>query len=149
MLCRKRCTNNIQLLPAELFRRGRFDEIFFVDLHLPEERREIITLYARRYLSATLEVALLDELVAVSDGFAGSDIDAAVTDVTHESIRINQSIVPNDYWRRVFRNIVPLAKTSPEYVENIRAWGRERAVPASGVHQPSNPENKTRRNVLL
>jgi ATP-dependent 26S proteasome regulatory subunit len=141
--------NNVQMLPGELFRRGRFDEIFFVDLPTPDERREIIGLYARRYLATTPDPTLLDELVAVSDGFAGSDLDAAITEITKEAILKNLAAVPNDHWRRVFRNTVPLAKTSPEYVENIRAWGRERAVPASGQSQPSTPEGKARRNVIL
>lgn len=142
--------NDIGKLPPELFRRGRFDELFFVDLPDHSERQEIITLYARRYMHRGLSEAMLGELVDISDGFAGVDIDAAVAEIAKEAILKGDSMITDGYWRTVFTNIVPLSKTNPEAVENIRAWGRERAIPASG--QPLAPEagqQRARRNVLV
>jgi SpoVK/Ycf46/Vps4 family AAA+-type ATPase len=142
--------NDIAKLPPELFRRGRFDELFFVDLPNSAERHEIVSLYSRRYMRRELPPAMLSELVDLSAGFAGADIDAAVAEVTKEAILKGDSAITDDYWRSVFTNIVPLSKTNPEAIESIQAWGRERAVPASGqtvAHDPNQP--KARRSVLV
>jgi ATP-dependent 26S proteasome regulatory subunit len=142
--------NDIGRLPPELFRRGRFDELFFVDLPTGDERREIVSLYASKYLRRELDPQLLNELVEASEGFAGSDLEAAVADLGKEAILKGDSAVDADYMRKVFTNIVPLSKTNPEAIEAIRAWGRERAVPASG-HQPpaADGQLKARRVVLV
>jgi hypothetical protein len=142
--------NDIGKLPPELFRRGRFDELFFVDLPNHSERQEIINLYARRYMHRDLEASMLSDLVDLSDGFAGADIDAAVAEIAKEAILKGESAIDDAFWRKVFTNIVPLSKTNPEAIDSIRAWGRERAVPASG--QPIAPDAgqpKARRSVLV
>jgi SpoVK/Ycf46/Vps4 family AAA+-type ATPase len=144
--------NNISRLPPELFRRGRFDEIFFVDLPTSEERREILELYARRYLRRSLlETPLLESLLGLSDGFAGSDLESAVAEVAKEELLKGAPAVGDDYWRRVFSNTIPLSKTSPEAIEAIRAWGRDRAVPAAGVAlgAPDVAQPRHRRSVLV
>jgi len=97
-----------------------------------------------------LENAMMSDLVGISDGFAGSDIDAAVAEIAKEAILKGDAAISDAYWRTVFSNIVPLSKTSPEAIEAIRAWGRERAVPASG--QPITQDTgqpKARRSVLV
>jgi ATP-dependent 26S proteasome regulatory subunit len=124
--------NDVSRLPPELLRRGRFDELFFVDLPTPEERREIIGIYVKRNLRCQVPGELLDELVDGSEGFAGADLEAAVREVAKEAIRVGDENIDAETFRRSFANIVPLSKTSPEQIEAIRAWGRERAVPASG-----------------
>lgn len=143
--------NDIGKLPPELFRRGRFDEVFFVDLPTVNERLEIISLYAARYLRCEVDQQLLNALVDLSDGFAGSDLEAAVAEVAKEAILKGDDAVDSEFWRKAFRNIVPLSKTNPEAAEMIRAWGRERAVPASGwgptAVDPS--QSKARRSVLV
>ncbi len=124
--------NDVSRLPPELLRRGRFDELFFVDLPTPDERREIINIYAQRGLKHEIPDPLMQELVDLSDGFAGSDIESAVREVVKEAYLRGDQAVSDDLFRRSFQNVVPLSKTSPEQIEGIRAWGRERAVPASG-----------------
>jgi SpoVK/Ycf46/Vps4 family AAA+-type ATPase len=106
--------------------------LFFVDLPTPDERREIINIYAQRGLKHELPDPLMQELVDLSDGFAGSDIESAVREVVKEAYLRGDQAVSDDLFRRSFQNVVPLSKTSPEQIESIRAWGRERAVPASG-----------------
>ena len=125
--------NDVSKLPPELLRRGRFDELFFVDLPTPEERRDIIGLYVRSGRLDELSDDVLEELVRLSDGFAGADIEAAVKDVVEEAFLHGDAAVGDDLFRSSFRNVVPLSKTSPERIEAIRGWGRERAVPASGA----------------
>ncbi|AWH55268.1 ATPase [Stenotrophomonas sp. ESTM1D_MKCIP4_1] len=125
--------NDVSRLPPELLRRGRFDELFFVDLPTPDERRDIIGIYARRGLQqGALSDALLDELVDLSEGFAGSDLESAVREVVKEAYLNGDGAVSDALFRRSFQNVVPLSRTTPEQIEGIRAWGRERAVPASG-----------------
>jgi len=124
--------NDVSRLPPELLRRGRFDELFFVDLPTPEERREIIGIYVQRGLKRGIEDSLINELVEASDGFAGSDLESAVREVVKEAYLNGDAAVSDELFRRSFQNVVPLSKTSPEQIESIRAWGRERAVPASG-----------------
>ncbi|AQU89273.1 ATPase (plasmid) [Komagataeibacter nataicola] len=142
--------NDVSKLPPELLRRGRFDELFFVDLPGSDERREIISLYVERGKLQPLDAGLLEELVELSEGFAGADLEAAVREVVEEAfLNGDAGITPNLY-RSSFQNIVPLSRTSPEQIEAIRAWGRERAVPASG--QPIGNSATTapmRRAVLL
>ncbi|MDR1889299.1 MAG: AAA family ATPase [Zoogloeaceae bacterium] len=141
--------NNVAQLPPELLRRGRFDELFFVDLPTQEERREIINIYAQRGLNQRVEDGLLQELIELSEGFAGSDLESAVREVVKEAYLHGDAAVSDDLFRRSFQNVVPLSKTSPEQIDSIRAWGRERAVPASG--QPigeSGAQSKPRRAVL-
>lgn len=141
--------NDVSRLPPELLRRGRFDEVFFVDLPTPDERREIINIYARRGLKKEIPDPLMQELVDLSEGFAGSDIESAVREVVKEAYLRGDQAVSDDLFRRSFQNVVPLSKTSPEQIEAIRAWGRERAVPASG--QPiggSGVQARPRRSVL-
>ena len=79
-----------------------------------------------------LPTAMLRDLVYISDGFAGADIDAAVGEIAKEAILKGDTAISDDYWHDVFANIVPLSRTNPEAIAAIRAWGRERAVPASG-----------------
>ena len=66
--------NEVTSLPPELLRKGRFDEIFFVDLPDEDDRREIIELYFRKYLEMDPSPLLVDELVEISEGFAGFNV---------------------------------------------------------------------------
>ena len=143
--------NDVSMLPPELLRRGRFDELFFVDLPTPIERKEIIEIYIRRGLKRDIDPTLMDELVQLSEGFAGSDLEAAVREVVKEAYLNGDDVINTDLFRQSFENVVPLSQTSPEQIEAIRNWGRERAVPASGHMQMNKIDKSTvkmRRAVL-
>jgi ATP-dependent 26S proteasome regulatory subunit len=141
--------NDVSKLPPELLRRGRFDELFFVDLPTPEERREIINIYVHRGLKQNLDDNLLDELVHLSEGFAGADIESAVRDVVKEAFLKGNSSVTVDLFRRSFQNVIPLSKTSPEQIQAIRKWGRERAMPASGKPIVEDPDSGQMRQSIF
>lgn len=143
--------NDVSKLPPELLRRGRFDELFFVDLPTAEERREIIDIYVKRGLKSTIDANIMNELVEKSEGFAGSDIESAVREVVKEAYLNGDASVTDDLFIKAFENVVPLSKTSPEQIENIRAWGRERAVSASGRAIGVDNQNniKARRSILV
>ncbi len=124
-------SNDVRSLPPELLRKGRFDELFFVDLPDSDDRQEIVRLYYRRYLRVDPSDELTDELVVISEGFAGSDIESALHEVGAEALLSGSAEPPRpEFVVAAFRNTYPLSRTNPEQIEEIRAWGRERAVPA-------------------
>ncbi|WP_327711248.1 AAA family ATPase [Streptomyces sp. NBC_00464] len=132
--------NDVRSLPPELLRKGRFDELFFVDLPDPEDRKEIIELYFGRYLGQAPEPAELERLVDLSEGFAGSDIESALHDVGAEALLDGgvENLRPS-FVQDTFANTVPMIRVNPERIEEIRAWGRERAVPAGRAPLASTP----------
>lgn len=126
-------SNDVQKLPPELLRKGRFDEVFFVDLPDENERAEIIRLYFRSVVEQEPSPFLVDELVTVSEGFAGADLAATIQDVAWDRWDRND-IGPIDdaLVVQAFGNVVPFSRTNPEEVAAIRQWGLERAIPANG-----------------
>ena len=131
--------NDVMQLPPELLRKGRFDEIFFVDLPDDDERAEIIKLYFRLYIMQEPSPFLVDELVKVSEGFAGADLAAIVQDIAWERHdRNDNGPVDESLAIQAFENVVPFSRTNPEEVASIRQWGLERAIPANG-HRTGSP----------
>lgn len=122
--------NDITSLPAELFRKGRFDELFFVDLPSTNERAEIIKLYMNKYLNINIKEEFMTQLVTLSEGFSGSDIEAVIREIAYkivsEECQLTQELIFNK-----FTNAVSISKTNPTAINNIRAWGLEHATPAS------------------
>lgn len=143
--------NDVSKLPPELLRRGRFDELFFVDLPTEEEREEIIRIYAKKGLGYELSDVLVHELVQMSTGFAGADLEAAVREVVKHSIVKGADSITDQVFIDYFRNVVPLSKTSPEQIDSIRAWGKDRAVPAGKQEKyaESDTMKKTGRTVIV
>ena len=135
--CRKQVfvvatANDVSMLPSELLRRGRFDELFFIDLPTADERYDILRLYMRKYLELDFAGAFADTLVAMTDGFTGADLESTVRDLAYRVIANPEFKLNEDNLRTAFGNVVPLSETAPEKIAAIRDWGRERAVPASG-----------------
>ena len=123
--------NSVESLPPELIRKGRFDEIFFVDLPNNNERRELLKLYAKKYLKVEIGESLLNELVGITEGFASSDIEATIRSIAYKLVaNINLSLT-EDLVRTELSKVYSLSKTNPEKVEKIRAWGKQRATRAS------------------
>lgn len=124
--------NDVSMLPSELLRRGRFDELFFVDLPTADERKDILSLYMRKYLNLDFSGPFADKIVEISDGFTGADLESTVRDLAYRSIANDNFVLDTENIISAFNNVVPLSQTSPEKIEAIRDWGKERAVPASG-----------------
>lgn len=144
-------SNDVTKLPPELLRRGRFDELFFVDLPSEDERKDIINLYIKRNLLKQPSPEAFVQLVAQTDGFAGADLESAVREVAVQAVIHGDEYVNDELYFKCFNNIVPLSKTAPERIEAIRLWGKERAVPASGVTWSAIPTDKAapRRTILI
>jgi len=127
------CTaNDISQLPPEFIRRGRFDEIFFVDLPNPEERREIFSIHLRKRKRDPKNFDL-NALVAASEGFTGAEIEQAVISALYDAFDDNMRQLKTEDILRALKETVPLSVTMREGVEGLRRWAKGRARPASGT----------------
>ena len=139
--------NNISGLPPELLRKGRFDEIFFVDLPTSKERREIFKVHLERRVgeegALAIDDALLDHLAAKTEGFVGAEIEQAVITGLYEAYfaRRPLTLADLDY---AIDNTVPLSVTQAEQIVALRQWANVRAVAATtrenlSGYEPSEP----------
>ncbi|WP_313319181.1 AAA family ATPase [Stenotrophomonas sp.] len=120
--------NQVHELPAELLRKGRFDEIFFVDLPSPDARVELLQLHlTRRHLQP--ELFALPALAAASDGFSGAEIEQAVVAGLYSAHAENKPL-DTELLMAEIRNTRPLSVLMAEQVQSLREWARERTVPA-------------------
>jgi len=133
--------NNIQALPPEFLRKGRFDEIFFVDLPTRKERSDIFMLHMNRRLKGKAiigDVQLTGEvMMRLSDqteGFVGAEIEQVVVSGLFEAFSESRSVKIEDFERSV-RNTVPLSVTQAEQIRAIRDWANVRAVAATTLEQ--------------
>lgn len=125
--------NQVDSLPPELLRKGRFDEIFFVDLPRHEEREEIFRIHLRKVRRdpAAFEVPAL---AAASRGFSGAEIEQAIVSALHDSFHARREIESADILRSI-QETVPLSTTMREEIESIRGWARHRARPVSALQR--------------
>lgn len=123
--------NSVEDLPAELIRKGRFDEIFFVDLPTLNERKELLKLYANKYLQVDIGNSYLEKLATITDGFASSDIEATIRSIAYKLIANKDLSLTEELITNELSKVVSLSKTNPEKINKIRKWGQERAVKAS------------------
>ena len=129
--------NNISNLPPELLRKGRFDEIFFVDLPTLSERKEIFKLHLDKRLKDE-EVAsgvadiknLCGELAKMTEGFIGSEIEQVVISALCDAFFENRPLQFEDLAKNI-ATTVPLSTTQREQILALRAWANVRAVSAT------------------
>ncbi len=129
--------NNIQGLPPELLRKGRFDEIFFVDLPTCTERKDVFQVHMKRRLKDPSVVGdfqptdqILMKLAELTEGFVGAEIEQAVISALFEAFSEDRSIQLDDF-EKAIRNTVPLSVTQAEQILAIREWANVRAVAAT------------------
>jgi SpoVK/Ycf46/Vps4 family AAA+-type ATPase len=122
-------SNDITLLPPELLRKGRFDEIFFIDLPSFEERQEI---FAIHLLKRRRDPEQFDpvRLARETEGFSGAEIEQAVIDGLYDAFETGRDMEEADLLRNVAHSI-PLSQTMREQVTALRNWARTHARPAS------------------
>jgi len=121
--------NNVTVLPPELIRKGRFDEIFFVDLPNASERRAIFEVQLAQH---KLNIAEFDlgKLIAASHGYSGAEIEAAIKSAMYTAFA-DKKFMSTELVSTELAASVPLSATRAEDLENLRAWAQERAVQAS------------------
>ncbi len=129
--------NNINNLPPELMRKGRFDEIFFVDIPTFNERVEIFRLHLQKRLKdkdVAQKVQVTDELcqklASLTEGFIGAEIEQVVISALYEAFFEKRALELKDL-EKTIKNTVPLSTTQREQILSLRAWANVRAVAAT------------------
>jgi SpoVK/Ycf46/Vps4 family AAA+-type ATPase len=127
--------NRIDLLPAEMIRKGRFDEVFFVDLPLDDERIEIFKIHLNRRGEDAARFDL-EPLKQFTIGWAGAEIEQCVVSAMTKARLSDRELTGQDLIM-VAVGIVPLSRTMADQINHIRGWAFERAVRASPSLAPA------------
>jgi SpoVK/Ycf46/Vps4 family AAA+-type ATPase len=122
--------NDVSQLPPEILRKGRFDEIFFVDLPSEEERLEIFKIHLAKRKRDPFNFDL-DLLVDNSASFTGAEIEAAIISAMYEAFDDNKRDFKTEDILNAIDDTVPLAVTMKEQIDGLRSWANKRARHAS------------------
>jgi SpoVK/Ycf46/Vps4 family AAA+-type ATPase len=118
--------NQIELLPAEMIRKGRFDEVFFVDLPNEDERIDICRIHLEKRGIDPAPLGI-DRLKQFTRGWTGAEIEQCIVSALTTVKLANRELTGDDLITQTGK-IVPLSKTMKEQVERIRSWALDRAV---------------------
>ncbi len=121
--------NDVQRLPPELVRKGRFDELFFVDLPSADTRREILEIHLRTRERDPGDFGL-DALVGMTEGFSGSELEQVVVSGLYTAFASGDALA-DDHLREAASSTRPLSTTMSERISRLRAWADERTVRAN------------------
>jgi len=121
--------NNVTVLPPELIRKGRFDELFFVDLPNQAERKQIFSIQLTKRKRNPSEFDL-EKAAAAAKGYSGAEIDAAVQGALYAAYSEKKALTTQSLLDALAQT-VPLSTTRAEEIAALRDWARTRAVPAS------------------
>ena len=121
--------NRIDLLPAEMIRKGRFDEVFFIDLPTEDERTEIFEIHLSKRGIDPKELEL-HRLRRITQGWTGAEIEQCVVSALTQ-VRLKNKDIGFEDLHQAARDVIPLSKTMREQVDHIRSWAYDRAVRAS------------------
>jgi len=121
--------NRVEKLPSEFLRKGRFDEIFFVDLPNSEERRDIFEIHLKKR-RRDISRFDLEQLTKVCEGFSGAEIEQGLISAMYEAFAQGREFTQLDIIAAI-RATLPLSKTMNEQVTALRDWARQRARPAA------------------
>ena len=113
--------NNIQSLPAEMLRKGRFDEIFFVGLPSQEERQEIFSVHLSRLRLPNLKAYDMERLAYETPDFSGAEIEQTLVEAMHLGFSQNRDFTTEDVLEAASQ-IVPLARTAQEQIQFLQEW---------------------------
>lgn len=133
--------NDVRALPPELMRKGRLDEIFFVDLPGLQARRDILELHLHRR-DCPVDQIDLGQLAVCSDGFTGAELEQAVVAARYQVLE-EGGPVTTETLRHCIDSTVPLAVTRSEEIAALRSWAEGRTVPANRsapIRPPTTPD---------
>jgi len=122
--------NNIRAIPPEMLRKGRFDEVFFVDLPNAEERKTILRVHLLKRAQDPARFDL-DRLAEESTGFSGAELEEAVVSGLRDALYDGKRQMTTDDISRSIRQCIPLSVTMKEQIEELRDWATTRARKAS------------------
>ncbi len=130
--------NDVSALPPELLRKGRFDEIFFVDLPGEPERAEIFTIHLKKRKRDPAQFDL-NALAEATEGHSGAEIEQAVISAMYDAFNLDRDITTDDILK-VAKQSIPLSMTMKEKIDMLRYWAGTRARPASSATPPETGE---------
>jgi ATP-dependent 26S proteasome regulatory subunit len=132
--------NDIASLPPELLRKGRFDEIFFLDLPTNLERREIFAVHLRkrRRLAQDYE---LERLAEASEGYVGAEIEQAIIDAMYLGFNADREFTSEDILAALARQ-VPLSVSQRETIGALRQWLREGRAQSASFKEAQDAEQQ-------
>jgi AAA+ superfamily predicted ATPase len=139
--------NDISNLPPELLRKGRLDEIFFVDLPTEVERRAIFAIHLEKR-GRVPDGFNLDRLAKLSDGFSGAEIEQAIVSGLYDAFSAGRELDTATLAVSIDET-VPLSKTMSEDLNRLRTWAHGRARPATGTLAPATTSSDVRRKIEL
>ena len=122
--------NRVERLPGEFLRKGRFDEIFFVDLPNKEERQDIFKIHLTKRRSDISRFDI-EQLGNVSEGFSGAEIEQAIVAAMYEAFAQDGREFTQLDIIAAIKATLPLSRTMVEQVTALRDWARQRARPAA------------------
>lgn len=124
--------NRIDALPPELLRRGRFDDLFFMDLPSPAAREEILSIHLKKR-KRKLETFDLKSVIAATDGFSGAEVEHVVVEGLFAAFHESRDLTTADILKAA-KDTVPLSVTYLEELKRTREWAKNRARPADILH---------------
>jgi SpoVK/Ycf46/Vps4 family AAA+-type ATPase len=129
--------NNIQALPPEMLRKGRFDEIFFVGLPSQEERQAIFSVHLSRLRPHSLKQYDLDRLAYETPDFSGAEIEQTLVEAMHIGFSQNRDFTTDDILEAASQ-IVPLARTAQEQIQLLQDWAAAGKARLASKHSSLN-----------
>lgn len=129
--------NDISKLPPELLRKGRVDEIFFVDLPNADARQDILKIHLERK-NRDAKKFDLETLAQLSIGFSGAELEEAIKEAMFKAYDDGRE-VSTDYIKDALKQTYPLSKIMSENIKNMRNWAKYRAVMASSGESEALP----------
>jgi ATP-dependent 26S proteasome regulatory subunit len=131
--------NDISGLPPEFLRKGRFDEIFYVDLPHREERGEIFKIQMARYGWEVKDLDL-EKIMDKMQDFSGAEIEQVLVEARYHALNYEEEFSQKHVLESISET-VPLAKTMGEQIQELRSWAKHRARPASNPPGSDEEEN--------
>ncbi|MGA8441729.1 MAG: AAA family ATPase [Candidatus Sulfotelmatobacter sp.] len=125
--------NNVTTLPPELIRKGRFDELFFVNLPNQAERQQVLSIQLNRRKRSPSEFDL-NQVAAAAKGYSGAEINAAVQTALYLAF-FEKKQLTTQLLLDALAQTVPLSTTRSEEIAALREWAETRAVPASAADE--------------
>ncbi|MDB9375997.1 AAA family ATPase [Nodularia sphaerocarpa] len=127
--------NDIQALPPEMLRKGRFDEIFFVGLPSQDERKAIFNVHLSRLRPHNLKAYDIDRLAYETPDFSGAEIEQTLIEAMHIGFSQNRDFT-NDDILEAASQIIPLARTAVEQIQQLQEWAASGRARLASKHTP-------------
>ena len=119
--------NDISKMPPELLRKGRFDDIFYVDLPNEAERKSIFEIHIRKRRNSDLSKIDLNRLVKKTNGFSGADIEGVVVDAVENAFADGKSGLTTEYLEKAVDNTKSLSVIMKDQLDELRKFYKEKS----------------------